>query len=317
MRNKRKLGKSDLMVSPITFGGNVFGWTLNEQESFKILDAFVDAGFNFIDTADTYSAWVPGNSGGESETIIGNWLKKRGNRENVIIGTKLGGKLGEDKKGLSANYMKQAVERSLTRLGTDYIDLYQSHYDDADTPVSETMAAFNDLIKEGKVRCIGASNLSAERITQSNKFARENNLASYVSLQPLYNLYDREKFEEDYLQLVNREALGVLSYYSLASGFLTGKYRSEADLNISQRGKGVKQYLNDRGSRILQAMDNAAAEQDVPLAQIAIAWQLHKSFITSPIASATNEKQLNELIAAVSLELTSEQMEQLDKASTY
>ena len=305
------------MVSPITFGGNVFGWTLNEQESFRILDAFVDAGFNFIDTADTYSTWVPGNTGGESETIIGNWLKKRGNREKVVIATKLGGALSEQKKGLSGQYIKEAVEASLTRLETDYIDLYQSHYDDKDTPVSETITGFNELIKEGKVRYIGASNLRVERISQSSQFARENNLASYISLQPLYNLYDREGFEKEYLKLVKDEALAVISYYSLASGFLTGKYRSEADLTISQRGQGVKQYLNDRGFRILQALDTVAAEQNVPVSQVAMAWLLHKPFITSPIASATNEKQLKDLIAAASLKLNAEQIEKLDRASAY
>lgn len=317
MENKRTLGKSDLLVSPITFGGNVFGWTLDEKQSFKILDAFVDAGFNFIDTADTYSAWVPGNSGGESETIIGNWLKKTGNREKVIIATKVGGELSKQKKGLRAQYIKEAVEASLTRLQTDYIDLYQSHYDDKKTPVSETMTAFNDLIKEGKVRFIGASNLKAERIKESNQFARDNNLAGYVSIQPLYNLYDRERLEKEYLPLIEEEALAVINYYALASGFLTGKYRSGKDLDISPRGQGIKKYLDKRGIRILKALDNVAAAQNVPVAQIAIAWLLHKPFITSPIASATNETQLKDLIAAVSLKLSTEQVALLDTASEY
>lgn len=317
MENKRTLGKSDLLVSPITFGGNVFGWTLDEKQSFKILDAFVDAGFNFIDTADTYSAWVPGNSGGESETIIGNWLKKTGNREKVIIATKVGGELSKQKKGLRAQYIKEAVEASLTRLQTDYIDLYQSHYDDKKTPVAETMTAFNDLIKEGKVRFIGASNLKAERIKESNQFARDNNLAGYVSIQPLYNLYDRERLEKEYLPLIEEEALAVINYYALASGFLTGKYRSGKDLDISPRGQGIKKYLDKRGIRILKALDNVAAAQNVPVAQIAIAWLLHKPFITSPIASATNETQLKDLIAAVSLKLSTEQVALLDTASEY
>lgn len=317
MENKRTLGKSDLLVSPITFGGNVFGWTLDEKQSFKILDAFVDASFNFIDTADTYSAWVPGNSGGESETIIGNWLKKTGNREKVIIATKVGGELSKQKKGLRAQYIKEAVEASLTRLQTDYIDLYQSHYDDKKTPVSETMTAFNDLIKEGKVRFIGASNLKAERIKESNQFARDNNLAGYVSIQPLYNLYDRERLEKEYLPLIEEEALAVINYYALASGFLTGKYRSGKDLDISPRGQGIKKYLDKRGIRILKALDNVAAAQNVPVAQIAIAWLLHKPFITSPIASATNETQLKDLIAAVSLKLSTEQVAMLDTASEY
>lgn len=227
MTNKRKLGESDLLISPLTFGGNVFGWTLDERKSFEVLDAFSGAGFNFIDTADSYSRWVPGNHGGESETIIGNWLKKSGNRKEMIIATKLGSDMGDGKKGLSAKYIKQAVEASLKRLQTDYIDLYQSHYDDPETPVSETMTAFNELIKEGKVRYIGASNLSATRIKESNDFARENNLQPYISLQPLYNLYSRKEFEDEYLKLATDEPLGVIPYYSLASGFLTGKYRSE------------------------------------------------------------------------------------------
>ncbi len=314
---KRKLGRSDLLVSPLTFGGNVFGWTLNETESFKILDAFVDTGFNFIDTADTYSTWVPGNHGGESETIIGNWLKKSGKRKDVIIATKLGGHMGDGKKGLSAKYIKEAVEASLKRLQTDYIDLYQSHYDDPETPVSETMSAFNELISEGKLRYIGASNLSAERIKESNDFAHQNNLQPYISLQPLYNLYDRQQFENEYLKLVTEEGLGVIPYYALASGFLSGKYRSEADLGKSARGQGIKNYLDQRGLRILSAMDKVAADQQAGLSEIAIAWLLHKSYITSPIASATNEKQLKELLNGTALKLSSQQMNQLDKASSY
>jgi len=314
---KRKLGKSDLLVSPLTFGGNVFGWTLNETESFKILDAFVDAGFNLIDTADTYSTWVPGNHGGESETIIGNWLKKSGKRKNVIIATKLGGDMGNGKKGLSAKYIKAEVEASLKRLQTDYIDLYQSHYDDPQTFVSETMSAFNELIKEGKVRYIGASNFSAQRIKESNDFARQNNLQPYISLQPLYNLYDRQKFEKEYLKLVTDEGLGVIPYYALASGFLSGKYRSEADLNKSPRGQGIKKYLDERGLRILSAMDKVAADQQASLSEIAIAWLLHKSYIASPIASATNEKQLKELLKGTALKLSAEQKQQLDEASAY
>jgi aryl-alcohol dehydrogenase-like predicted oxidoreductase len=314
---KRKLGRSDLLVSPLTFGGNVFGWTLDEKKSFEILDAFVDGGFNFIDTADTYSTWAPGNHGGESETIIGKWVKKSGKRTDVIIATKLGGDMGDGKKGLSAKYIKQEVEASLKRLQTDHIDLYQSHYDDPETPVSETMTAFNELIKEGKVRYIGASNFSAERIKESNDFARENNLQPYVSLQPLYNLYDRQKFENEYLKLVTDEGLGVIPYYALASGFLSGKYRSEADLGKSPRGQGIKKYLDERGLRILTAMDKIAADQQASLSEIAIAWLLHKSYITSPIASATNEKQLKELLKGTALKLSAEQMQQLDEASAY
>lgn len=315
MAEKRKLGESDLHVSPIAFGGNVFGWTLNEQQSFRILDEFADAGFNFIDTADTYSTWVPGNQGGESEVIIGNWLKKRGKRDELIIATKLGGDMGSGKKGLSAKYITEAVEASLKRIGTDYIDLYQAHYDDPDTSTDETIEAFNKLIAVGKIRCIGASNFSATRIAQSNQYARENNLEGYITLQPLYNLYDRQKFETEYLSLVKSENLAVLSYYALASGFLSGKYRNEGDLDKSPRGGGIKKYLDARGFRILEALDNLAAESRSSLAQLAIAWQLHKPFITAPIASATSKKQLDDLIAATSLKLSAEQVTLLDEAS--
>lgn len=315
MENKRKLGNSALLVSPLTFGGNVFGWTLNEKESFNILDAFIEHGFNFIDTADTYSTWVAGNKGGESETIIGNWLRKNGKRTDVVIATRVGGAIGDIKKGLSAKYIREAAEASLKRLGTDYIDLYQSHYDDPGTPVSETMAAFNELITAGKVRYIGASNLSAERIKESNDFARKNNFAPYISLQPLYNLYDRQKFENQYLKLVTEESLAVIPYYSLASGFLTGKYRSEADLGKSLRGKGIKKYLNERGMRILAAMDIVAAEQNVHTSQIAIAWLLQKPTVTSAIASSTTAKQLSELVMAANFRLTDNQMQVLDRAS--
>ena len=317
MENKRKLGSSELLVSPLTLGGNVFGWTMDEQASFKILDAFLEAGFNFIDTADVYSLWAPGNKGGESEAIIGNWLKKNGKRKDVIIATKLGNDMGGGKKGLSARYMKQAVEASLSRLGTDYIDLYQSHIDDADTAVEETMSAFNVLINGGKIRYIGASNLSAERIKASNYFARANNLAPYISLQPLYNLYDRQKFETEYSKLVQDESLGVIPYYALASGFLTGKYRSDADLDKSKRGLGVKKYMDERGFKIIAAMDEIALEQKVPLSQIAIAWLLHKPLITSPIASATSEYQLAELLHATTLTLTQEQIARLDQAGAF
>ncbi len=317
MVNKRILGKSDLQVSPIAFGGNVFGWTLDQQQSFRILDAFAGAGFNFIDTADTYSTWVPGNTGGESETIIGQWLKQRGKRDDLIIATKLGGDLGDGKKGLSARYIPEAVEASLKRLETDYIDLYQSHYDDPETPVEETMEALNALIKDGKVRYIGTSNLSPDRIAQSNRFAADNGLRGYVSLQPLYNLYDRQKFETEYLPLVQAEGLAVIPFYALASGFLSGKYRSEDDFGKSPRGGGMKKYLDERGFRILEALDRISAESGAPLAQISLAWQLYKPAITAPIASATNEQQLNDLIAAASLGLTTEQVAQLDEASAY
>jgi len=317
MAHKRKLGLSTLEVSPIAFGGNVFGWTLNEEASFQLLDAWVDGGYNFIDTADVYSKWVPGNKGGESETIIGNWLSKRKKRDDIIIATKLGGEMNNDKKGLKASYVKEAVEASLQRLKTDYIDLYQTHYDDESTPVEETMEALNELIQEGKVRYIGASNYRAERVAASNAFAKKNGLSPYVSLQPLYNLYDREKFEREYLPLVRSEGLAVLNYYALASGFLTGKYRNETDLSKSPRGQGVKHYLNERGTRILIALDEVSANKKASHAQIALAWLLHKPFITAPIASATNEKQLNDLMTAADITLQPEELILLDHASAW
>lgn len=317
MNNRRKLGKADLMVSPIMFGGNVFGWTLDETSSHKMLDSFVGAGFNFIDTADTYSKWVPGNQGGESETIIGNWLKKTGKRSDVIIATKLGGDLGNNRKGLKPKYIKTAVEDSLMRLQTDHIDLYQSHYDDPETPVEETMQAFNELIQEGKVRYIGASNVSADRIKASNQFATSNGLSPYVSLQPLYNLMERQKFEKEYQALVTDQSMAVLPYYALASGFLSGKYRSEEDLDKSPRGQGVKKYLTPHGKNVLAVLDEVAGSHNVSPAQIAIAWLLHKPAVTAAIASATNEKQLNELMKAATLALSPHQMQRLDEASAY
>ncbi len=317
MATRRSFGNSSLQVSPLAFGGNVFGWTLNESESFRILDAFLDAGFNFIDTADTYSKWAEGNQGGESETILGNWFRQRGRRDDVILATKLGGDMGAGRKGLKAGYVKEAVEASLKRLKTDYIDLYQTHYDDPETPVEETMEALNRLIDEGKVRYIGASNYTAERIAQSNEFARQHGMQGYISLQPLYNLHDRQQFEESYLPLVEQEKLAVISYYALASGFLSGKYRSKEDLGKSVRGQKAIQYLDDRGHRILAALDEVAAAHQVAPAQVAIAWQLHKPFITAPIVSATTEKQLAELAGAASLELSPEQVALLDQASAY
>ena len=312
---KIKFGQSDLEISPISFGGNVFGWTLDEKKSFEILDAMTESGINFIDTADTYSTWVPGNQGGESEIIIGKWLKHRRNRKDMVIATKLGGDMGNGKKGLSPHYVEEAVEASLRRLGTDYIDLYQTHYDDPDTPVADTMEALDRLVKAGKVRHIGASNLTAERIEASNQYAEDNNLAPYISLQPLYNLYDREKLEKEYLPLIEKSSLAVIPYYALASGFLSGKYRAEEDLKKSQRGGGMSKYLNERGWAILKAMDEVSAEINAPLAQIAIAWQLHKSYITAPIASATSDAQVKNLAAAAFLKLSTDQMDKLDKAS--
>ena len=257
----------------------------------------------------------PETMAGESETIIANWLRKSGKRKEVIIATKFGVDLGDGKKGLSAAYMKKAVEASLKRLGTDYIDLYQSHIDDPETPVEETMSSFDELIKEGKIRYIGASNFSAERLKLSNDFARSNKMSPYVSLQPLYNLYDRQVFEAEYSKLLKDESIGVIPYYSLASGFLTGKYRNESDLVKSARGGSVKKYLNQRGYAILATMDDIAKEQNVALSQIAIAWLLKKPLVTAPIVSATNVVQLAEILKSTDVSLTVDQMERLDKAS--
>ena len=308
-----KFGNTDLNVSPICFGGNVLGWTVDESESYKILDSFFNNGFNFIDTANSYSAWAPGHTGGESETIIGRWMKKNNNRSKIILATKVGSEVfGE--KGLKKAYIKKAVEGSLKRLQTDYIDLYQSHFDDLATPVSETMEGFNELISEGKIRYIGASNLSSQRISDSNEYSRNNSLKSYISLQPLYNLYEREKFETEYLPLVKKENLAVISYFSLASGFLSGKYKSEKDFNKSVRGGSMKKYLNDKGIKILNALDKISSEKKVPYSSISIAWLLNKSFITSAIVSATNNKQLSEILLASEIKLNENEVALLDEA---
>lgn len=317
--NKRKIGNSDLNIAPFVFGGNVFGWTIDEPTSFKILDAFVDNGLDCIDTADVYSRWVPGNKGGESETIIGNWLKKTGKRNQVVIATKVGSSMqpNDSKKNLSKDYIIKAAEDSLRRLQTDHIDLYQSHYDDKDTPVQETLEAYQQLIKDGKVRYIGASNFSPDRLAESLQVSKEQGFPAYISLQPEYNLYDREGYEKELEPLCAENNLGVITYYSLASGFLSGKYRSEADLNKSKRGAGIKKYLNDRGQRILNALDEAAKEYNVTPATIALAWVIARPSVTAPIASTTSIEQLNELSKAVSLNLPAEVIEKLTEASAY
>ena len=312
---KRSLGNSGLKIAPLVFGGNVFGWTVNEGNSFALLDAFLDAGYNCIDTADTYSKWVPGNRGGESERIIGSWMKTRGTREQVIIATKLGGEMAPGKKGLSKKYIFQAVEDSLYRLQTDYIDLYQSHYDDPETPMEETLEAFSELIKQGKVRAIGASNFDLPRLEKSLQISNEQHLSRYESLQPLYNLYDRSGYESTFEPLVLKNGIGVIPYFSLASGFLTGKYRNEADLSKSPRGEGNKKYLNERGFKILAALDDVAAQYNVTPAQIALAWLIARPSITAPIASATDLNQLNDLINAAQLTLDAQAMEKLNLAS--
>jgi len=312
----RKLGRTELNVSPLCFGGNVFGWTVDEATSFSLLDRFVDAGFNFIDTADAYSAWAPGNVGGESETIIGNWLKSRGLRDKVVIATKVGSEMGPDEKGLSPAYIRKAVDASLKRLQTDYIDLYQSHWDDPETPFEDTLGTYKELIDAGKVRAIGASNLTPERLTEALDVARTNNLPRYESLQPLYNLYDRADFENGLEKICRENELGVISYYSLAAGFLTGKYRSADDLGQSARGKSVEKYLTDRGSRIIAALDDVARNLDVTPAQVAIAWLIAQPLITAPIASATRSAQLGDLIAAAELKLSDDEIALLNKASS-
>lgn len=314
---KRELGKSGILVNPFAFGGNVFGWTINEKESFTLLDAFVDSGLDLIDTADVYSKWVPGNTGGESETIIGNWLKKTGKRNQITLATKVGKPMGEDKKGLSKAYITQAVEASLKRLQTDHIDLYQSHDDDQETPLDETMATFTDLIKQGKVRAIGASNFTASRLEEALQVSTANNFARYETLQPEYNLYDREGYEKELEPFCVSNNVGVITYYSLASGFLTGKYRSEDDLKKSARGGGVKKYLDERGLRILAALDEVAAQYKTKPATVAVAWVIARPGITAPIASATSVKQLQEVTQAVNLNLDSAAVELLNSASAY
>lgn len=310
---KRTLGKSAIQVMPIAFGGNVFGWTLDEKKSFEILDAFVAAGFDFIDTADTYSRWVPGNQGGESEIIIGKWMKLRNNRNRIIIATKVGGDMGEG-RNLSKKYILKAVEKSLQRLQTDYIDLYFSHHDDNVTPVKETLEAYAQLIKEGKVRMIGASNLPQERLIASLESSTQNNLPAYQMLQPLYNLYERGKFETEYKNVCEQYSLGVLPYYSLASGFLSGKYRSEKDVSKSLRGKGIhKKYMNEKGFKILDALDKVSDRYHVSPATIAIAWLLSKPVVTAPVVSATSRSQLEDIIKATEIKLDKVDMEMLEK----
>lgn len=312
---QRKLGRSALSVAPLAFGGNIFGWTVDEPASFSLLDAFTGAGFNLIDTADVYSKWAPGNKGGESETIIGKWLKQSGKREQVVIATKVGGEMGPEQKGVSKAYITQAVEDSLRRLQTDYIDLYQTHFDDERTPVEETLATYAELIKAGKVRVIGASNMSTERLQLSLHNSEQYGYPRYETLQPEYNLYDRLKYERDYAPICAEHELSVLPYYALASGFLTGKYRSPEDAAKSPRGQKALSYLDERGLRILSALDEVAARYHTRPASIAIAWLAQRPDIAAPIASATSVEQLNELIKAASLQLDNEAVNVLEEAS--
>jgi len=314
---KKEIGNSGIKIAPFVFGGNVFGWTVDEKESFKLLNAFVDAGLNCIDTADVYSKWVPGNKGGESEEIIGNWLTQSGKRDKVIIATKVGKLMGEGKKGLSRKYITQAVEDSLKRLRTDYIDLYQSHEDDKNTSLIETLETFTDLIKQGKIRAIGASNFEGTRFKEALQVSIDNGLASYECMQPEYNLYEREGYETSLEPICRERNIGVISYYSLASGFLTGKYRSEHDLSKSSRGQGVKKFLNPHGYKILSALDKVSAEHSVTPAAIALAWVIARKGITAPIASATSVKQLADLAKSTSIKLSGDEIDLLNSASSY
>jgi len=313
--NKRKLGQSELETLPLALGGNVFGWTADEQTSFAILDAFVGAGFSLVDTADVYSVWAPGHAGGESETVIGNWLKRSGRRQDLLIATKVGMEMSSDNKGLSRVHILRSVEDSLRRLQTDYIDLYQSHIDDDKTPLEETLETYARLIEQGKVRAIGASNYKAERFSEALRVSEEQGCPAYQTLQPLYNLYDRADYEASLEPLCQEKGIGVITYFSLAAGFLTGKYRSEDDLTKSPRGRRVKQYLNERGFRILQALDQTASQLGSTPARIALAWLISRPSITAPIASATSLQQLNDLIEATRLELDAESIELLNAAS--
>ncbi len=312
---KRRLGNSGLEIAPLMFGGNVLGWTADEATSFRLLDRFVGAGFNAIDTADVYSRWAPGHKGGESEIVLGRWLAKRGGRDKVVIATKVGNDMPNVGKGLAKAHILRSLEDSLKRLQTDYIDLYQSHVDDKATPLEETLGVYAELIKAGKVRAIGASNYEAPRLAEALKTSAAKKLPRYETLQPLYNLTDRAGFEKELQGLCVKENVGVIPYYGLAAGFLTGKYRSEADFGKSTRGGGMKKYLNERGLRILKALDDVSARLKTTQAQVALAWLMARPSITAPIASATNLDQMEDLIASARLKLDPDALKALDSAS--
>lgn len=312
---KRRLGRTSLEIAPLVLGGNVFGWTADEKTSFELLDRFAEAGFNAIDTADAYSRWAPGNKGGESETIIGKWMKARGNRDRVVVITKVGSDMGQGRKDLSAAHIEKAVEDSLRRLQVDTIDLYLSHWPDPATPHEETLGAYARLLKAGKVRHIGASNLDAGQLRAALDVAKLRDLPRYEVLQPEYNLYDRASYEGKLRELCVAEGIGVITYYSLASGFLSGKYRSEADLGKSTRGGGVRRYLDQRGLRILAALDTVAARHKAKPAEVALAWIVARPGVTAPIASATSLEQMESLIRSVALKLSSADIGELDAAS--
>lgn len=311
-----KLGQSGLDVSAICLGGNVFGWTIDEAASFKVLDAFVDGGGTFIDTADVYSRWAPGNHGGESETIIGRWMKNRGNRNKLVIATKVGMEMGPHKKGLSKNYIISAVEDSLKRLQTDRIDLYWAHRDDEETPLEETLDIFGHLIMHGKVRVVGGSNYSGKRLRRAIETSHKYKSPAYQALQPLYNLYDRKEFENDLQPVCEEFGVGVTPYYALASGFLTGKYRSEKDLSKSARGGGIgAKYLNPRGLKILEGLDRVAKEHRTTPGVVALSWLMTRPTVAAPIASATSPEQVKDLLAAAALKLDAPSLELLERAS--
>ena len=311
----RSIGTSDLKIAPLVFGGNVFGWTADERTSFSILDAFVDHGLNFIDTADVYSAWIEGHQGGESETIIGKWFKESGKRHRVVLATKVG-KLGT-RAGLMAANIAAAVDDSLRRLKTDYIDVYFSHYDDENTPLDQTLDAYQKLIKAGKVRVIGASNYTGERLDTALAIAKESGLPAYQILQPEYNLYDREGYETGLEPVAEQHKIAVVPYYGLASGFLSGKYRSKEDTRLKARGSRVEKYLNARGFRILDALDEVAKRNDTTPATVALAWMIARPSVTAPIASATSVAQLESLAAATRLQLATDDIQLLDEASAW
>jgi aryl-alcohol dehydrogenase-like predicted oxidoreductase len=312
---KRKLGNTGFDVAPLALGGNVFGWTADEAMSFRLLDAFVAAGFNLIDTADSYSRWVTAHKGGESETIIGRWIARRGRHDDVIIATKVGSEMGQGHKVLRKSYILQAVEASLSRLQVDCIDLYQSHWDDENTPFEEVLGAYAQLLQQGKVMAIGASNLSAARLAQALNVSKSHGLPRYATLQPHYNLYERASFERELQALCIRDNIGVITYYSLAAGFLTGKYRSESDFAKSARGPGMKKFLNPRGMKILDALDEVARRYGATPAQISLAWLMSRPGVTAPIASATNLDQLMEILRATEIKLDPEAMAVFNHAS--
>jgi len=312
----RSLGRTGLQIAPIVFGGNVFGWTADEKRSFELLDTFVDAGFNAIDTADVYSRWVPGHEGGESETLIGRWLRANpARRRQVLLFTKVGSDMGDEHKGLGRLWIERAVEDSLRRLNTEVIDLYQSHRPDPETSYEETLAAYDRLMKAGKIRAFGCSNFDARRLAEAQDSARINGLPAYQVLQPEYNLADRASYEGPLRDLAMQQGLGVITYYSLASGFLTGKYRTEADLGQSVRGGGVREYLNPRGLRILGALDQVAQRHGTQPAVVALAWLIGRPGVTAPIASATSVEQLRSFSAAAELALSDSDRQQLEQAS--